>query len=391
MKIIADTNIPFVQECFSSIGEVSLVGGRDITKEIVADADILLVRSVTKVNKQLLQGSNVKFVATATIGVDHIDTKYLKQQGIGFASAPGSNANSVAEYVVAGLLDIANEKDIALEGKSIGVIGVGNVGSIVAKKVKALGMKVVLNDPPLQRLAGDQKYQSIEKVYDCDFVTVHTPLTFDGIDKTYHLADKVFFDSLKNGGIFLNTSRGAVVDGGALKDAVKNNKFKAVALDVWEAEPDIDIKLLDMVDIATPHIAGYSYDGKVCGMVMIYESACEFFGFEPEFSSESFLPVPEVATLEVDGSFDLDIEVLHSVVKKIYDIKADDDNLRQLLNKAEADRGGWFSGLRKNYHIRREFQNTQLSFSGKGGDIKNKFAGIGFKIIPLKGSKCPRI
>jgi len=380
MRIIADTNIPFVQECFSSIGKVFLVGGGDITKEIVADADILLVRSVTKVNEQLLQGSKVKFVATATIGIDHIDCEYLKQQGIGFASAPGSNANSVAEYVVGALLDIANKKDIALEGKSIGIVGVGNVGSKVAKKAAALGMKVVLNDPPLQRLTGDRKYQSIEKIYECDFVTTHTPLTFGGADKTYHLADKAFFDSLKNDCVFLNTSRGAVVDSEALKDAIKSNKFRAVTLDVWEGEPDIDIELLDMVDIATPHIAGYSYDGKVCGMVMIYESACEFFGFEPEFSSETFLPVAEVPILEVDGSFDSDIQVLHSVVKRIYDIKADDEKLRQQLNKPKTERGGWFSGLRKKYHIRREFQNTQLSFSGHGGDIKNKFAGIGFKI-----------
>ena len=380
MKIIADTNIPFVRECFSSIGEVSLFGGRDITKEIVADADILLVRSVTKVNKQLLEGSNVKFVATATIGIDHVDCEYLKQQGIGFSSAPGSNANSVAEYIVAALLDIAKEKDIVLKGKSIGIIGVGNVGSKVAKKAEALGMKVVLNDPPLQRLTGDEKYQPIEKVYDCDFVTVHTPLTFDGVDKTYHLADKAFFDSLKKGCVFLNTSRGEVVDSDALKNAVKNNKFKAVTLDVWEGEPDIDIELLDMVDIATPHIAGYSYDGKVCGMIMIYESACEFFGFESEFGLESFLPVAEVPTLEVDISFDSDILVLHNVVKKIYDIKADDENLRQLLNKADAERGGWFSDLRKNYPVRREFQNTRLSFSGKGCGIKNKFVGIGFKI-----------
>lgn len=380
MKIIADINIPFAKECFSSIGEVSLVGGRDITKEIVADADILLVRSVTKVSRELLEGSNVKFAATATIGVDHVEVGYLKQRGIGFASAPGSNANSVAEYVVAALLDIGNEKDITLEGKSIGIIGVGNVGSRVAQKVSALGMKAVLNDPPLRRRSGDTKYEPIEKVYDCDFVTIHTPLTVEGVDKTYHLADKAFFDSVKKDCVFLNTSRGAVVDSAALKGAIKNNKFKAVALDVWEAEPNIDIELLDMVDIATPHIAGYSYDGKVCGMIMIYRAVCDFFGFEAEFGCKSFLPATELASLEVDSSFDSDIQVLYSVVKKIYDIKADDKNMRQLLNKAEAERGGWFSNLRKNYHIRREFQNTELSFGVESGDIKTKFAGIGFKI-----------
>ena len=170
------------------------------------------------------------------------------------------------------------------------------------------------------------------------------------------------------------------MDTQAVKSAIESGKLGGAVLDVWENEPNIDNQLLRMIDLASPHIAGYSYDGKVCGMVMIYESACEFFGFEPEFSSESFLPVPEVATLEVDGSFDLDIEVLHSVVKKIYDIKADDDNLRQLLNKAEADRGGWFSGLRKNYHIRREFQNTKVVFTKPNASLSNKLKGIGFKI-----------
>ncbi len=261
MKIIADENIPFVAECFSSIGEVEVVPGREITPGVVADADVLLVRSITPVSADLLAPSKVRFVGTATIGFDHIDIEYLSQNKIGFASAPGSNANSAAEYVIAAMLNIGKRHSIDLEGKSIGIIGVGNVGGRVAKKASALGMKLLLNDPPLHRQTGAPKYLSIEKLFDCDFVTLHTPLTFEGEDKTFHLADDKFFKSLKKGCIFINASRGGVVDSSALKAAIEESRLNATVLDVWENEPDIDVELLEMVDIGTPHIAGYSLDG----------------------------------------------------------------------------------------------------------------------------------
>ena len=257
MKIIADVNIPFVAQCFSSIGEVEVVRGREIKPSVVADADILLVRSVTRVDSGLLAGSKARFVATATIGFEHVDVDFLRDKGIGFASAPGSNANSVAEYIVAALFSIGKKHNIHLEGKSIGIVGVGNVGSRVEKKARALGMSVYLNDPPLQRQTGDTKYLPLEKVFECDIITLHTPLTFEGIDKTLHLADGRFFKSLKKGCTFINTSRGGVVDTGALKDAIKSGKLGAVVLDVWENEPNIDTELLEMVDVVTPHIAGY--------------------------------------------------------------------------------------------------------------------------------------
>ena len=212
MKIIADANIPFVAECFSSIGEVITVGGREITPSIAGDADVLLVRSITQVNADLLASSKVRFVATATIGFDHIDIDFLQRSNIGFTSAPGSNANSAAEYVFAGLLEASQKCDINLEGQSIGIIGVGNVGSRVAKKCTALGMRIYLNDPPLQRQTGEEKYLPLKDLYDCDFITFHTPLTFEGIDKTFHLANEGFFKSLKEGCVFVNASRGGVVD-----------------------------------------------------------------------------------------------------------------------------------------------------------------------------------
>ena len=234
MKIIADANIPFVAECFSSIGEVITVGGREITPDAIGDADVLLVRSITQVNADLLAGSKVRFAATATIGFDHIDIDFLERNNIGFTSAPGSNANSAAEYVIAGLLEASQKCDIKLEGQSIGIIGVGNVGSKVAKKCAALGMRIYLNDPPLQRQTGEEKYLPLKELYDCDFITFHTPLTFEGIDKTYHLAGEGFFKSLKQGCVFVNASRGGVVDSEALKTVIQSGRFKAVVLDVWE-------------------------------------------------------------------------------------------------------------------------------------------------------------
>jgi erythronate-4-phosphate dehydrogenase len=380
MKIIADENIPFVTECFSSIGDVETVSGRKMTSTLVSDADVLLVRSITQVGADLFAGSKVRFVGTATIGFDHIDIEYLSRNNIGFASAPGSNANSAAEYIIVALLNIAEQHGIDLEGKSIGIVGVGNVGSRVANKCLALGMKVYLNDPPLQRQTGDSKYLPIEKLFDCDFVTLHTPLTFEGEDKTFHLADKSFFDSLKTGCVFFNASRGGVVDSGALKAAIKTGRLQAVVLDVWENEPNIDIELLEMVDIGTPHIAGYSLDGKIAGMIMIYKATCEYFGLEAKFDIDSFLPGPAVPELKINPNSGSEQDVLWGIVEEIYNIKADDIRLRRMLEESVKERGKYFDSLRRNYPVRREFQNTKITLENPCLGLAKKLAGIGFKI-----------
>lgn len=386
MKIIADENIPSVIECFSSIGEVEVFSGREMTPSFVSDADVLLVRSVTAVNSNLLAGSKVRFVGTATIGFDHIDVEYLTKNNIGFASAPGSNANSAAEYVIAALLEIAHKHKITLEGKSIGIIGVGNVGSKVAKKCAALGMKVKLNDPPLQRQTRDMKYLLLEDLYDCDFITLHTPLTFEGIDRTFHLADEKFFESLKKGSVFINTSRGGVVTTNALKAAISSGRLKATVLDVWEDEPNIDTELLEMVDIGTPHIAGYSLDGKVAGMIMLYKAVCEYFGLEEKFDASSFLPEPPVKELNIGANDKGEQNLLHKAVKKIYRISEDDSRMRRMLNTPVDKRGEFFDSLRKNYPVRREFQNTRIILADSvqrtadSESIAEKLVGIGFKI-----------
>ncbi len=381
MKIVADENIPFVAECFSSIGEVTAIPGREITPSIVSDADILLVRSITKVDSELLGGSKVRFLATATIGFDHIDTECLSRNNIGFASAPGSNANSAAEYVIAALLEIGQKHNINLQGKSIGIIGVGNVGSRVTKKCEALGMKTYLNDPPLQRQTGDSKYLPIEDLYDCDFITFHTPLTFEGIDKTFHLADEKFFKSLKPGCVFINTSRGGVVDNSALKQAIKADKIKATVLDVWENEPNIDTELLKMVDIGSPHIAGYSLNGKIAGMIMIYKAACKYFGLDAEFDRDDFLPEPAVPKIKINSTGSSEQKLLLDAVRQVYDIREDDARLRQVLNKPAKTRGEFFDGLRKNYPVRGEFQNTKVMLEIKNESLSNKLNGVGFREI----------
>lgn len=380
MKIIADENIPFVGECFSSIGDVEVLGGREITSDAIGDADVLLVRSITPVNAALLAGSRVKFVGTATIGFDHVDTDYLRRNNIAFASAPGSNANSAAEYVIAALLEIAQKYNIDLEGKSIGIIGVGNVGSRVSKKCEALGMKVLLNDPPLQRQTGDPNYLPLEELYGCDFITLHTPLTFEGQDKTYHLADEKFFKSLGRECVFINASRGAVADNAALIAAINMGRVRGVVLDVWENEPNIDTELLKMVDMGTPHIAGYSLDGKITGMIMVYRAVCKHYGIEPRHSIDDFLPEPEVPQVRLDPNPSNHVETLVAAVEAVYDIRRDDVRLRGIQSTRSGRAGEFFDNLRKEYEVRREFHNTHVVFDSPCEAISRKLAGIGFKV-----------
>ncbi len=382
MKIVADQNIPFVKECFSSLGEVVTASGREITPEMIKDADALLVRSITKVGGDLLSGSSVKFVGTATIGFEHIDRDYLTANDIGFASAPGSNANSVAEYIIAALLTLGRKNKFQLEGKSIGIVGVGNVGSRVRAKCREMGMTVVLNDPPLARKTCDDKYRPLEEIFACDFVTMHTPLTYEGQDKTFHLADEAFFSKVKDGAIFLNTSRGKVQDEAALKQAMQSGRLSAVVLDVWETEPNVDPWLLQYVDISTPHIAGYSFDGKVAGMIMIYEGLCEHFGLTAKKTAADFLPPPDVAEIVIDPEEYARAEerVIHDTVQQVYVINRDDFNMREILLQPDDERGVWFDGLRKNYPRRREFQNTKVVIPDIECCIVNKLSGIGFKV-----------
>jgi erythronate-4-phosphate dehydrogenase len=385
MKIIADENIPFVRECFSSVGNVVACPGREITAGLLKDADAVLVRSVTRVNADLLADSNVRFVGAATIGFEHVDTEYLARRSIGFAAAPGSNANSVAEYIIAALLTVAEEGRFELAGKSIGVIGVGNIGSKVVAKCQALGMQTLLNDPPLKRQTGAPKYLPLKKLLGCDFLTLHTPLTFAGPDRTFHLADDKFFGALRPGRVFLNTARGAVTDTTALKKAVTTGIVKTAVLDVWENEPNIDTELLGMVGIGTPHIAGYSLDGKIAGTIMIYRELCRYLGIEARYDPADFLdpaPVPEIKlTCPASGGLaakENHQRLLSKLVRQIYDIRADDHRLRQILNMPQKQRARFFDELRRNYPVRREFAATRIILDARSRSLAAQLKGIGF-------------
>jgi len=379
MKIVADENIPLVREAFASFGQVVTCPGREICPAVLKDADILLVRSITNVNAALLEGTAVRFVGTATIGVDHVDEAYLASRGIGFASAPGSNAESVAEYVVAALLVLGRRLDFSLAGMSLGVIGVGNVGSRVARNAQALGMKVLLNDPPLQRRTGDAEFLPLEKVLEADAVTLHVPLSYKGPDATYHLVDEQFLKCMRPGSVLINTSRGAVADERQLHEALESH-LSAAVLDVWENEPTIDVSLLEKVQLGTPHIAGYSYDGKVTGMHMLYRAVCRYLKKEPEWEPGDALPSPRVPRLCLNTKGRARDDVFLEAVRAIYDIEADDLRMRSLIRITDVQRGAAFDGLRKEYPQRREFSNTTITLEPYDEDLAKVLRGLRFRV-----------
>jgi len=343
------------QRAFSTMGDVRLVPGRQIDRTTVEDAEMLLVRSVTPVSAELLDGSEVRFVASATIGVDHIDTPYLAARGITFAHAPGSNANSVAEYVVAALIFSAARQGVPLAGRTLGIVGVGNVGSRVARLAAALGVRCLLNDPPLRRRTGDERLLPLEEVLaESDIVTMHVPLTFSGDDPTFHLAGESFFAAMRAGATFINTSRGAVVDEAALR--VHRAELADVILDVWEDEPAPSPATIEIASLATPHIAGYSYDGKVNGTQMIYDSAREYVGGAPALHLRAEMGV-EPAPLDLRGSPD----PIRDAVNAAYPIVEDDSRFRSLRDMPTPRRAEFFDQLRKDYPRRLEFCHFRVS------------------------------
>jgi erythronate-4-phosphate dehydrogenase len=362
--ILADENIPFAREAFGTLGEVRLKHGRQIAHADLADAAMLIVRSITRVDAALLAGTRVRFVGTATSGSDHVDTADLARLGIAFHAALGCNANAVSEYMAAAWLTIAKLRGETLAGRRIGVIGVGHVGSLVVTKARALGMEPVLNDPPKARETGSAEYRPLHELLDCDIVTCHTPLTFDGADPTYRLIGETFFERLKPGAWFCNAGRGEVVNESALHRALDGKRLDAVVLDVWDHEPEIDGRLLARVDIGTPHIAGYSLEGKLNGTAMIYRAACGFLGVEPSWNPEAVAP-PRPAGLPLRGFGDgenslahLDRKSLAALARTVTascPVLRDDEALRKTVGMSAAERGRTFDLLRKMYPVRREF------------------------------------
>jgi erythronate-4-phosphate dehydrogenase len=376
MNIIVDENIVLAKEAFSSFGNARLVNGRSLTNDVVRDAEILIVRSITKVNEELLKNSNVKFVGTATIGTDHIDLEYLKRRDITFADAKGCNADSVAEYVFAALLKVASEKNISLNRKSIGVIGVGNIGSRIVRLAESLGLIVLKNDPPLERKGIGRNYVGLDDALQADIITFHVPMSYEGIDKTFHLLNENNLKKIKSGTVIINTSRGAVIDNIALLSESVKKEFNLI-LDVWENEPSINSDLLAKTKIATPHIAGYSFEGKVNGTKMIYSSLCKFLNVNSTW--EPKLPQIERKDLQLSDGKSSE-EKLFKLFSSIYDIENDDARLREISKHKLIEQGGYFDLLRKSYPVRREFSNFMVHISDNERHLKPVLENFRFKV-----------
>ena len=380
MKIIADQSIPLVKETFSSIGDVTLFSVQDISRENIGDADILIIRTLTKVDKTLVDDRAVKFIGTNAVGTDHIDLDYLKDRGVGFANAKGCNSKAVAEYVFAALYSLARNLRFELTGLKLGVVGVGNIGSIVARMAEGLGMVVKKNDPPLRRKTNDRSFVDLDELMDCDIITLHVPLTFEGIDATHHFFDRERIFKMKRGSILINTSRGAVVETEGLIDAVDSGHLWATVVDVWENEPEIDTELLKRVSIGTPHIAGYSYEGKVMGTYLVYKKTCKYFGLDCRWTPDKILTRPETDEIEINGQGRGEVELIDDLIRKVYDIRKDCNNLSMIQVHPESERSEYFINLRNNYRIRREFHNFHVKLKNCPSGVEKALKVLGFKI-----------
>jgi erythronate-4-phosphate dehydrogenase len=380
MKIVCAETVLLGQEALSNAGKVDIIPDREISHDHLLDADALIVRSKTRITKELLTDTPVKFIGTATAGTDHIDAAWLESHGIYWCASPGCNANSVSEYLIAALLVLGRRHKFNLEGRTIGVIGCGNVGSRVVKKCQALGMNVLRNDPPLSAVSSDPDFLPLEKVLaESDIVTLHLPLVKEKPWPTDRLADYRFFEQLKPGTLFINAARGSVCDYDALLDAKAGGAVSQMVLDVWTPEPAFRTDVLKMADLASPHIAGHSYEGKINGTIACYNELCNFFEIPKTWNIAASLPAPEKPSLEIDCRGLTDEEALHDIIQQLYDIETDDKLIRTAALNSEIDRAKKFDALRKNYRMRREFMNTEVKASNARDSLIKKIKAMGFK------------
>ena len=340
MKLMIDDAVWGFEGIFSDFGEIVTLPGREIDHESLLDCKILIVRSRTKVNKELLEGTKVQFVGSTVAGLDHIDEAYLQENNITFASAQGCNANAVAEYVISALANLANDYSFDLSSKTLGIIGVGNVGSRLDFKAKQLGITTLLNDPPRQEIEGNKGFFDLNTALSADIVTFHTPLTFSGSYPTHNLLGSHNFDLITEDTILINTARGGVID----EDLWENTKTKANVIDCWVDEPNINSKLQSLAYWATPHIAGHSIDAKFMGSYMIYKDLSSFT--KSPLKSEVELLVNPV-TVNINEN------TLHETLRAIYPFIDDDKAIKDISN---------FEDYRRNYPERFEWKHFQTRF-----------------------------
>ncbi len=374
MKIVADDKIPFLKGILEPYAEVIYLPGKQISIKILKDADALLTRTRTKCTESLLKGTRIKFIGTATIGFDHIDTQFCEKNKIFWTNAPGCNSYSVQQYMAASLLKIAAEFRFSLKGRTIGIVGVGNVGTKVEKFARILGMNVLLSDPPRARIEGQKDFVDLGTIlYKSDIVTLHVPLNVVGEDCTWHLFDEKSFKKMKKGTWFINTSRGEVTETGALKQALASGKLAGAVLDVWDNEPDIDLDLMAKTFLATPHIAGYSTDGKANGTAIIVNSLCSFFSLPLKEWYPGIVPKPEKPVISISGVGKAGEDIIREAVFHTFNIDEDNINLRF----APAD----FEKQRGDYKIRREFNAFTVKLNGGTKHTRKMLERLGFKVI----------
>lgn len=390
MKITADENIPRVREIFGVLGNVTTLPGRKITADDLTNTDILLVRSVTQVNACLLKNTPVKFVGSATIGEDHIDSLWLQQQGIGYANAPGSNAQSVAEYVAVAVFNYCQAFNKRLQDLTLGIVGEGNVGLRVRQLFEQLNVHTIVSDPPkalaLGRNKGEGHYLKLEQMLQADILTFHTPLTVKGPSPTWHMVDDNFLVDLAKGKtekLLINTARGGVVDNCALLNHLSQHSHLQAVLDVWENEPVIDVALLEQCFLASPHVAGYSQDGKSKGVEMVYKAACDYFELQAGSEADVAIKQHPIALQLNKQPEESGFEAVLRLLNEIFPIQEDDKLLRQLIEKNDKQHGEYFDQLRKNYRQRKEFSNYSIAITEASSEEASLLSGLGFSLVLL--------
>jgi erythronate-4-phosphate dehydrogenase len=359
VRILADQNIPCVADAFGDLGEVVLMPGRDITAEHLRDCQCLITRTVTRVDQALLEDSEVEFVGTATIGTDHLDLDYLHKANIGYSNAAGCNAEGAAEYVVSGLFAMAQQRGFDPFELKAGIVGCGNVGSRLLAKLNALGIECLVCDPPLQRARNSKlAFVSLERILaECNFVSLHVPLTREGEDSTFHLLDEKRLNTLVEGCVLVNAARGEVVDNAALLQLLRTRDDLCVYLDTWENEPLLNRDLLPRVDLATPHIAGYSVEGRLRGTQMVLDAACAHFGVKSSWQMEQQLPPAR----EIDcNDFQTGPGFWKNLFRQHCDIRRDHDDFLAGSNLDDDDFATHFDGLRRVFPERLEYPHFRL-------------------------------
>ncbi len=374
IRIVADNKIPFLKGALDGVAKLDFLPGGQISRADLMDADALITRTRTKCDRSLLEGTKVRFIASATIGYDHIDTEYCRAAGIEWTNAPGCNASSVRQYLVSALLYLAAEKGLKLKGLTMGVIGVGNVGTKVASAAAALGMKVLLNDPPRAREEGAGAFVSLEELQErADVISLHVPLNRGGEDNTFHLVDGKFIERIKAGTILVNSSRGNVVSESDLMEGIRKGRLSEVILDVFEGEPDLNPELLKMITLATPHIAGYSLDGKANGTGMAVRAISKHFGLGRDAWQAVNVPKPEQNQILGDAESGSFYELLWELFRNSYDITSDDARLRE-----DPDA---FESLRGSYPFRREPLAYSVRLFQGYDELRSTLEALGFSML----------